>query len=45
MRQYNKDKPDKYRADFFILADARDYFIYNLDVYQGKIKANIDIDD
>ena len=35
VRQYNNDKPDKYRVDFFILADARGYFIYNLDVYQG----------
>ena len=43
VRQYNKDKPAKYRVDFFILADARDYFIYHLDVYQGKNKANIDI--
>ena len=38
VRQYNKDKPAKYRVDFFILADSRD-----LDVYQGKNKANIDI--
>ena len=43
VRQYNKDKPAKYRVDFFILADAGDYFIYHLDVYQGKNKANIDI--
>jgi len=43
VRQYNKDKPEKYWADFFILADARDYFIYHLDVYQGKNKVNIDI--
>ena len=43
VRQYNKDKPAKYRVDFFILADSRDYFIYHLDVYQGKNKANIDI--
>ena len=43
VRQYNKDKPDKYRVDFFILADAKYYFIYHLDVYQGKNKANIDI--
>ena len=43
VRQYNKDKPDKYRVDFFILADAKHYFIYHLDVYQGKNKANIDI--
>ena len=43
VRQYNKDKPAKYRVDFFILADSKDYFIYHLDVYQGKNKANIDI--
>ena len=39
VRQYNKDKPDKYRVDFFILADAKYYFIYHLDVYQGKNEA------
>ena len=44
VRQYNKDKPDKFRVDFFILADTKYYFIYHLDVYQGKNKANIDID-
>ena len=44
VRQYNKDKPAKYRVDFFILADASHYFIYHLDVYQGKNLANIDID-
>ena len=44
IRQYNKDKPAKYRVDFFILADATHYFIYHLDVYQGKNLANIDID-
>ena len=43
VRQYNKDKPAKYRVDFFILADSRDYFIYHLDVYQGANQANIDI--
>ena len=43
VRQYNKDKPAKYRVDFFILSDSRDYFIYHLDVYQGKNVANIDI--
>ena len=43
VRQYNKDKPAKYRVDFFILADSLHYFIYHLDVYQGKNKANIDI--
>ena len=43
VRQYNKDKPEKFRVDFFIMADATHYFIYHLDVYQGKNKANIDI--
>ena len=43
VHQYNKDKPAKYRVDFFILADSRDYFIYHLDVYQGANQANIDI--
>ena len=41
---YNKDKPDKFRVDFSILADSIDFFIYHLDVYQGKNKSNIDID-
>ena len=44
VRQYNKDKPEKFRVDFFIMADAAYHFIYHLDVYQGKNKANIDID-
>ena len=43
VRQYNKDKPEKFRVDFFIMADAEHHFIYHLDVYQGKNKANIDI--
>ena len=43
VRMYNKDKPDKFRVDFFILADSKHYFIFHLDVYQGKNKANIDI--
>ena len=36
IRQYNKDKPKKFRVDFFILSDAKQYFIYHIDVYQGK---------
>ena len=40
---YNKDKPGKYRVDIFILANAKYYFIYHIDVYQGKNTANIDI--
>ena len=43
VRQYNKDKPDKYRVDFFILADAARYFICHIDVYQGKNGANIGV--
>ena len=45
VRMYNKDKPDKFRVDFFLLADSIEYFIYHLDVYQGKNKSNIDIDN
>ena len=44
IRMYNKDKPEKFRVDLFILADSQQYFIYHLDVYQGKNKSNIDID-
>ena len=44
VRQYNKNKPDKYRVDFFILCDARLYFICHIDVYQGKNSKNIGID-
>eukprot|EP00957_Ditylum_brightwellii_P048583 3686645-Ditylum_brightwellii.AAC.2 len=39
--QYNKNKPDKLCATFFILEDAKYSFIYHLDVYQGKNKSNI----
>jgi Transposase IS4 len=44
VRQYNKDKPDKFRVDFFILAGSSTYIIYHIDVYQGKNAANIGID-
>ena len=44
VRQYNKDKPDKYRVDFFVLSDAHKYFIYHLDVYQGKNDSNAYVD-
>ena len=42
-RQYNKDKPNKYRVDFFVLSDAHQYFICHIDVYQGRNGANIGI--
>ena len=39
VRQYNSDKPDKYRIDFVTLAaDAKNCFIYHLDVHQGKTR-------
>jgi Transposase IS4 len=37
VRQYNKDKPDKYRVDFFILADSKHTNILHMDVYQGGL--------
>jgi hypothetical protein len=45
VRQYNKDKPDKFRVDFFILAGSKSYIIYHIDVYQGRNAANIGIDE
>ena len=36
VRQYNKDNAAKYSDDFFFLADARFYNIYNLHCYQGN---------
>ena len=41
VRKYNKDKPDKYRVDYFILSDSKDYEMFNLDVYQGKNSTNV----
>ncbi len=42
VRQYNASKPDKYRIDFFVLANANsgNNFVYHLDVYQGKNQTN-----
>jgi len=40
VRQCNKDKPDKCRVDFFMLCDSKHYFIYHMDVCQGKNKHN-----
>jgi hypothetical protein len=44
VRQYNKDKPDKFRVDFFILAGSQSRFIQHMDVYQGKNASNVGID-
>ena len=43
VRMYNRDKPAKFRVDFFILADAKYYFISHLDVYQGANDRNVDV--
>ena len=42
-RMYNKDKPDKYRVEFFLMACAVTYAILHIDVYQGKNARNIGI--
>ena len=44
VRMYNKDKPDKIRVDFFILAGSQSYLVHHLDVYQGKNASNVSID-
>jgi hypothetical protein len=43
IRQYNKDKPDKFCVDFFILAGSATYAIMHIDVYQGKSASNVGI--
>lgn len=43
VRQYNKDKPQKFRVDFFICADSIRYVILHVDVYQGKNGNNVGI--
>ena len=43
VRQYNKDKPNKFRTDLFICADAKSYQIYNIDVYHGRNPCEIDV--
>ena len=45
--QYNKDKPNKYWVDFFVLANKskKKYFVQHIDVYQGQNAENINISD
>ena len=47
VRQYNKDKPNKYSVDFLVLSNSSKklYFIQHVDVYQGKNAENINIPD
>ena len=40
IRQYNKDKPQKFCVDFFVLAAADNYFVYHMEPYQGKNASN-----
>jgi len=40
IRMYNKDKPEKYRIDFFILCCSVTYIIFHLEPYQGKNATN-----
>ena len=44
MRQYNGQKPTKFRIDFFVLCCASLYCIHHMDVYQGKNAPNVGID-
>ncbi len=45
VRQYNKDKPQKFRVDFFVLCNNSPgmFFIIHCDVCQGKNATNIGI--
>ena len=43
VRQHNKDKPDKCRVDFFILADSKKHSVLHVDVYQGKNPRDINV--
>ena len=45
VRMYNSQKPDRFRVDLFILACAMTYVVFNVDVYQGKNPANVEIDE
>lgn len=45
VRQYNKDKPKKFRVDFFILACSATYAIFHIDVYQGRNATNVGVDE
>eukprot|EP00957_Ditylum_brightwellii_P105220 8020583-Ditylum_brightwellii.AAC.1 len=45
IKQYNKDKPNKFCINFFALADSKHYFVAHIDVYQGINAGNIDVDE
>jgi len=43
VRQYNSNKPNKFRVDFFVLSDSENYAILHLDVYQGRNTSMVNI--
>jgi hypothetical protein len=43
VRQYNKDKPQKFHVDFFVLSGPCNYQILHIDVYQGRNGNNVGI--
>ena len=45
IRQFNHNKPQKFRVDFFICSTTENdrYVIMHMDIYQGKNARNIDI--
>ena len=43
VNQWNKDNPNKFRVDLFILEDDKQYFIYNIDLYQINNTNNINV--
>ena len=45
VKKYNKDKPDKYWVDLFILSDSSGYEMMNLNEYQGKNSTSLSIDE
>jgi hypothetical protein len=45
VRVHNKDKPDKFRVDFFILARAIDHPMSHADVHQGQNDTNVGVSD
>ena len=40
-----KIKPSRFKVYFLVSTDAKEYFIYNIDVYQGNNKNDIKISE
>ena len=40
MKQYMKSKPAKYGIKVWVAADVKTSFLYNLQVYTGKLPGN-----